>query len=148
MIPIALNLRNFMSYTEVHEPLRFDGIHVAVLTGDNGHGKSALLDAITCALCECGFAARVASACCFASANRVPARMLKESSSTISSKRPFAPAAGRRTNGSANASTTSSSKANRNAKSSRYRNRRCRADEAGHSDGDRERCGDQRQRPV
>src|SRR4030081_3467030 len=36
-----------MSYTDVHEPLSFDGIHIAVLTGDNGHGKSALLDAIT-----------------------------------------------------------------------------------------------------
>src|SRR5215813_4505361 len=50
MIPLTLNLRNFMSYAEAHEPLSFDGIHVAVLTGDNGHGKSALLDAITWAL--------------------------------------------------------------------------------------------------
>jgi DNA repair protein SbcC/Rad50 len=50
VIPLSLSLRNFMSYTDVPEPLRFDGIHVAVLTGDNGHGKSALLDAITWAL--------------------------------------------------------------------------------------------------
>src|SRR5262249_13666895 len=47
VIPKTLNLRNFMSYTAVPEPLNFDEFHVAVLTGDNGHGKSALLDAIT-----------------------------------------------------------------------------------------------------
>src|SRR5688572_27666226 len=50
MIPVRLHLRNFMCYTDVHEPLRFDGVHVACLSGDNGHGKSALLDAMTWAL--------------------------------------------------------------------------------------------------
>src|SRR5919202_3099858 len=50
VIPLHLHLRNFMSYTDIHEPLRFDGIHVAVLAGDNGHGKSVLLDAITWSL--------------------------------------------------------------------------------------------------
>jgi DNA repair protein SbcC/Rad50 len=50
MIPIRLALRNFMSYTDVHEPLLLDGIHVACLSGENGAGKSTLLDAITWAL--------------------------------------------------------------------------------------------------
>ena len=50
MIPTCLRLRNFMSYTDIHEPLRLDGIHVACLSGDNGAGKSTLLDAITWAL--------------------------------------------------------------------------------------------------
>lgn len=49
MIPVRLQLRNFMCYREP-EPLDFSGIHLACLAGDNGHGKSALLDAITWAL--------------------------------------------------------------------------------------------------
>ena len=49
MIPLKLQLRNFMCYREL-EPLDFSGIHLACLAGDNGHGKSALLDAITWAL--------------------------------------------------------------------------------------------------
>ena len=47
MIPIKLNLRNFLSYRENVPTLDFTGVHVACLCGDNGHGKSALLDAIT-----------------------------------------------------------------------------------------------------
>ena len=50
MIPVRLNLRNFMCYSDAHQALEFDGIHVACLSGPNGHGKSALLDAITWAL--------------------------------------------------------------------------------------------------
>src|ERR1700734_2761737 len=65
--------------------------------------------AITCAFCEWVLAASTASACCFASAHRVPARMLKELSSTIRSGRPLASAAGRRINGSASAGVASSS---------------------------------------
>ncbi len=49
MIPIRLELRNFLPY-RVPEPLRFEGIHLACLTGSNGAGKSSLLDAITWAL--------------------------------------------------------------------------------------------------
>ncbi len=50
MRPIQLQLKNFMSYGEDVPPLRFDGMHVVCLSGRNGHGKSALLDAITWAL--------------------------------------------------------------------------------------------------
>jgi exonuclease SbcC len=46
MIPLKLQLRNFMCYREI-EALDFSGIHLACLAGDNGHGKSALLDAMT-----------------------------------------------------------------------------------------------------
>ena len=50
MIPIRLELKNFMSYGDQVMPLDFTGMHLACLSGDNGNGKSALLDAITWAL--------------------------------------------------------------------------------------------------
>ena len=50
MIPLNLRLRNFMSYGDNVPPLDFSQITTACLTGDNGHGKSALLDAITWSL--------------------------------------------------------------------------------------------------
>jgi DNA repair protein SbcC/Rad50 len=49
MIPVHLTLRNFLSYREPAS-LDFSTISVACLSGDNGAGKSALLDAITWAL--------------------------------------------------------------------------------------------------
>jgi exonuclease SbcC len=48
MIPYKLSLTNFMPYRQAE--LDFAGIHVACLSGENGAGKSALLDAITWAL--------------------------------------------------------------------------------------------------
>ena len=50
MIPLKLTLKNFLCYRDGVPPLDLDGIHVACLCGQNGHGKSALLDAITWAL--------------------------------------------------------------------------------------------------
>ena len=50
MIPLRLRLKNFMCYRDVPDPLDLTGIHVACICGDNGHGKSALLDAMTWAL--------------------------------------------------------------------------------------------------
>lgn len=49
MLPIKLEIRNFLAY-RAPDPVRFDGIHLACLTGANGAGKSSLLDAITWAL--------------------------------------------------------------------------------------------------
>jgi len=47
LIPVKLNLKNFLSYGEDVPPLDFTQFHVACLSGTNGQGKSALLDALT-----------------------------------------------------------------------------------------------------
>ncbi len=49
MIPQRLCLRNFLCYRNP-DPLDLTGIRLACICGNNGHGKSALLDAITWAL--------------------------------------------------------------------------------------------------
>jgi exonuclease SbcC len=50
MIPIKLALRNFMPYRDDVPPLNFTGVHIASICGDNGSGKSSLIDAMTWAL--------------------------------------------------------------------------------------------------
>ncbi len=50
MIPVRLAVRNFMPYRDNVPPLHFTGIHTASICGDNGSGKSALIDAMTWAL--------------------------------------------------------------------------------------------------
>src|SRR4030042_2671421 len=50
MIPVRLSLQNFMCYQDNVPPLPFDAFHVACVFGDNGNGKSALVDALTWAL--------------------------------------------------------------------------------------------------
>ena len=50
MIPVKLKMHNFMCYRGDVPPFSFAGIHTACICGDNGNGKSALIDAITWAL--------------------------------------------------------------------------------------------------
>ncbi len=50
MIPVKLSLRNFMPYRDNVPSLYFNDIHTASIWGDNGNGKSSLIDAITWAL--------------------------------------------------------------------------------------------------
>ena len=46
MIPLKLRLHNFISYRGKSPEFDFTGIHIAVLSGDNGAGKSSFLEAI------------------------------------------------------------------------------------------------------
>nr|WP_103030068.1 SMC family ATPase [Salinibacter altiplanensis] len=50
MVPVRLELKNFLSYGTEAPPLEFDHFSVACLSGGNGEGKSALLDAMTWAV--------------------------------------------------------------------------------------------------
>jgi len=50
VIPLQLRLRNFLSYGATTQTINFEPYRLICLTGKNGHGKSALLDAITWAL--------------------------------------------------------------------------------------------------
>lgn len=50
MIPHKLQLKNFISYGNEIQTVDFTPYHLIYLSGKNGHGKSALLDAITWAI--------------------------------------------------------------------------------------------------
>ncbi|HVY54586.1 MAG TPA: SMC family ATPase, partial [Thermodesulfobacteriota bacterium] len=50
MVPLKLSLKNFLSYGENTQALDFRDFSIACLSGRNGHGKSALIDALTWAL--------------------------------------------------------------------------------------------------
>ncbi len=50
MIPVRLQLKNFLSYGPTLQTIEFSNYPLICLSGKNGHGKSALLDAITWAI--------------------------------------------------------------------------------------------------
>lgn len=50
MIPISLSLKNFLSYGPDTQTISFEPYSLICLSGKNGHGKSALLDAMTWAV--------------------------------------------------------------------------------------------------
>ncbi len=50
MIPVSLTLQNFLSYGSQPHTVEFGPYKLICLSGKNGHGKSALLDALTWAL--------------------------------------------------------------------------------------------------
>ncbi len=50
MIPHQLHIKNFLSYGPDTQIIDFSNYHLICLSGKNGHGKSAMLDAITWAI--------------------------------------------------------------------------------------------------
>ena len=50
MIPHKLQIKNFLSYGPETQVIDFSNYHLICLSGKNGHGKSAMLDAITWAI--------------------------------------------------------------------------------------------------
>lgn len=50
MIPLTIQIKNFLSYGPETQTIDFAPYNLICLSGKNGHGKSALLDAITWAL--------------------------------------------------------------------------------------------------
>ncbi len=50
MVPIKLQIRNFLSYGDPPQEIDLSEVHMAALVGNNGAGKSSLLDALTWAL--------------------------------------------------------------------------------------------------
>lgn len=50
MIPLQLHIKNFLSYGATPQTISFDTHGLLCLSGRNGHGKSALLDALTWAI--------------------------------------------------------------------------------------------------
>ena len=57
MLPLKLKLRNFLSYGDFIQEVSFEGRSIICLSGNNGNGKSALLEAITWSLW--GFARKI-----------------------------------------------------------------------------------------
>ena len=47
MVPLKLFIKNFLSYGNTTQCIDFSPYQLICLSGKNGHGKSALLDAIT-----------------------------------------------------------------------------------------------------
>jgi len=50
MIPVRLKMRNFLPYRGDIAPFSFEGIRLACITGDNGSGKTSIIDGMTWAL--------------------------------------------------------------------------------------------------